>query len=128
MPSTLTLSEAAHEFLSLRRIAVIGVSRDSAQPANLIFRRLRETQHEVFAVNASADEVEDVPAYPVVGAIPGGVEGAVIVPPPHQTAVVMQQCIDADVAQVWIHRGIGPGSSSPLAVDLGRAHGVRVIP
>ena len=40
------------------RIAVAGVSRDSKQPANLIYRRLRATGHEVFAVDPNADEVE----------------------------------------------------------------------
>jgi CoA binding domain len=52
----ITLDEAANEFLARRRIAVAGVSRDTKQPANLIYRRLRDTGHEVFAVNPSAEE------------------------------------------------------------------------
>ena len=43
-----TLREAAEQFLSQNRIAVAGVSRDSKQPANLIYRRLRDTDHQVF--------------------------------------------------------------------------------
>ena len=42
------LSAAADEFLAQRRIAVAGVSRDPKQPANLIYRRLRDTGHEVY--------------------------------------------------------------------------------
>ena len=38
-----TLRQAADDFLSQHRIAVAGVSRDSKQPANLIYRRLRDT-------------------------------------------------------------------------------------
>ena len=38
-----TLREAADEFLDQHRIAVAGVSRDEKQPANLIYRRLRDT-------------------------------------------------------------------------------------
>lgn len=45
-----TLREAAEEFLDKKRIAVAGVSRDPKQPANLIYRRLRDTGHDVFAV------------------------------------------------------------------------------
>jgi predicted CoA-binding protein len=41
-----TLREAADEFLAQRRIAVAGVSRDTKQPANLVYRRLRDTGHE----------------------------------------------------------------------------------
>ena len=57
-----TLREAAEEFLAQSRIAVAGVSRDSKQPANLIYRRLRDTGHEVFAVNPNAAEVEGAAA------------------------------------------------------------------
>jgi predicted CoA-binding protein len=42
-----SLKQAADEFLSQHRIAVAGVSRDSKQPANLIYRRLRDTGHDV---------------------------------------------------------------------------------
>ena len=37
-----TLRDAAAEFLAQDRIAVAGVSRDEKQPANLIYRRLRD--------------------------------------------------------------------------------------
>ena len=58
-----TLRDAADEFLAQHRIAVAGVSRDAKQPANLIYRRLRDTGHEVFAVNPNAGEVEGDPCY-----------------------------------------------------------------
>ena len=41
-----TLRDVAEEFLSHRRLAVAGVSRDSRQPANLIYRRLRAAGHK----------------------------------------------------------------------------------
>ena len=53
-----TLREAADEFLAQHRIAVAGVSRDGKQSANLIYRRLKDSGHEVFAVNPNADTVE----------------------------------------------------------------------
>src|SRR3712207_8707403 len=43
---------------------------DTRQPANLIYRRLRDTGHEVFAVNPNADEVEGDPCYPSITALP----------------------------------------------------------
>lgn len=51
-----SLREAADEFLSQRRIAVAGVSRDARQPANLVYRRLRQAGHDVFAVNPNATQ------------------------------------------------------------------------
>ena len=123
-----TLSEAAEEFLAQQRIAVAGVSRDPKQPANLIYRRLRDTGHAVFAVNPNAETVEGDPAFRSVSSIPGGVDGVVVVTPPKATDAVVDDAIAAGVPRVWLHRGIGPGSSSATAVATSYEKGVRVIP
>ena len=49
------------EFLSGKRFAVAGVSRDPNQAANAVFRKLRGSGFEVFAVNPNASEVESGP-------------------------------------------------------------------
>jgi predicted CoA-binding protein len=123
-----TLKEAAEEFLSHRRIAVAGVSRDEKQPANLIYRRLRDRGYEVFAVNPNADEIEGEPCFHTVAEIPAGVDGVVVVTPPNATEGVVRECADAGVERVWIHRGMGPGSASDAAVEHGRARHMTVIP
>jgi predicted CoA-binding protein len=127
LPST-TLREAAQEFLAQKRIAVAGVSRDPEQPANLIYRRLRDTGHEVFAVNPNAEEVEGDACFAAVTDIPGGVDGAVVVTPPGAAPAVVADCAAAGVPRVWLHRGLGPGSSSEEAVAACRQHGIAVIP
>ncbi len=123
-----TLHESADEFLAQHRIAVAGVSRDSKQPANLIYRRLRATGHEVFAVNPNATEVEGDRCYASVSAIPEGVDGCVIVTPAKAAKDVVADCATAGVHRVWLHRGIGPGSTSEEAVELCHERGIDVIP
>jgi hypothetical protein len=125
MPS---LREAAAEFLEQPRIAVAGVSRDPKQPANLVYRRLRATGHEVFAINPNAQEVEGDRAYAGVADLPGPVDGVVVVTPPEAALDVVADCVAAAVPRVWLHRGLGPGSSSQAAVALAREHGIAVIP
>ena len=123
----LTLKQAADEFLAQKRIAVAGVSRDTKQPANLIFRRLRDTGHEVFAVNPKAEEVEGVRAYARVTEIPAPVDGVVVVTPADAARDVAADCAAAGVPRVWLHRGVGPGSVSDDAVAFCREHGIEVI-
>lgn len=123
-----TLREAADEFLDQKRIAVAGVSRDSKQPANLVFRRLRDTGHQVFAVNPNAREVEGTRAFASVRSIDGGVDGVVVVTPPEVATQIVADCAAAGVPRVWLHRGLGPGSVSEEAIALGRQHGISVIP
>ncbi len=124
----ITLHEAADEFLSQRRIAVAGVSRDSKQPANLIYRRLRDTGHETFAVNPGAEELEGDRCYASVRTIPDGVDGVVIVTPADQALRVAEDCVAAHVPRVWLHRGIGRGSSSSDTVRFCRENNISVIP
>lgn len=118
---------AVQRFLAQRRIAVAGVSRQPDQPANLIFRRLRATGHEVFAVNPAAQEVEGEPCWPRLAAIPGGVGAVMVVTPLAAAAGVVAETADLGIRHVWLHRGIGPGSLSEEAVRLGRERGLDVI-
>lgn len=124
-----TLREAAEEFLAAKRIGVAGVSRDSRQPANLIYRRLRASGHEVYAINPATDTVEDGDrCFPSVDAVPAELEGVVVVTPARACIDAVAECARAGVPRVWIHRGMGPGSSSEQAVVLAREHGIDVIP
>jgi predicted CoA-binding protein len=127
MPAT-RLRDAAEEFLAQRRIAVAGVSRDPKQPANLIYRRLRDSGHEVFAINPNALEVEGDHSYARVIDVPGRLDGVVVVTPADVAPSVVDDCASAGVARVWLHRGMGPGSLSDEAVERCREHGIDVIP
>ena len=70
-----TIKEAASEFLTNKRVAVTGVSRQpSGHGSNVVYQRLRQRGYEVFAVNPNADEVEGDPCYHDLRSIPGGVD------------------------------------------------------
>ncbi len=120
--------QAAEQFLAHRRIAVTGVSRSpQGHGSNIVYQRLRERGYEVFAVNPSGSDVEGDPSYPRLAAIPGGVEAVVIGTSPAHATSTMQECIDLEIKQVWMHRSFGGGSVSPEATQLGRQHGITVI-
>jgi len=124
---TTTLKSAAEEFLAQKRIAVAGVSRDTKQQANLIYRRLRDSGHEVFAVNPNADEVEGDRAYHDLTSVPGPIGGVVIGTGPAHAEGTVRECVDLGIDRVWMHRGPGAGSVSAEAAAYGREHGVTVI-
>lgn len=115
------------EFIDARRIVVAGVSRDPNQPANHIFRRLRDSGHDVVAVNPAAGQVEGGACWPDVRAVPGPVDGVVIATPPSAAADVVRACAERGVPRVWMHRSFGEGSVSEEAVALCREHGIRAV-
>ena len=127
---TATLDTKVHEFLAQKRIAVAGVSRNNTQHpvGNLIYRRLKTTGHDVFAVNPQMRTFEGDRCYPDLKSIPGGVDGVVIITRPETTARIVRDCNDAGVPRVWMHQSLLKGSSvSPEAVDYCRQHGISVI-
>jgi predicted CoA-binding protein len=128
--TTVKIQDAAETFLHHRRIAVAGVSREEGgtHGGNVVYGRLKERGYEAYAINPNAETVEGGdPAYPDVGSIPGGVDAVVIATTPGVAPEVMQQCIDAGIRDVWMHRAFGAGSVSDEATNLGRANGVTVI-
>jgi len=118
------------EFLAQKRIAVAGVSREKNghSAANLIYRRLKTTGHDVFAVNPHMPTFDGDRCYDGVKAIPGGVDGVVIVTRPETTEQIVRECGDAGVHRVWMHQSIGKATSaSPAAIEYCRHHDISVI-
>ncbi len=126
-----TLDVRARDFLAQKRIAVAGVSRtQSAHPVgNLIYRRLKDTGHEVFAVNPNMETFEGDTCYPDLKSIPGGVDGVVIVTRPQLTDGIVRQCAETGVRRVWMHQSFSKATASVSrpAVEFCRQHDISVI-
>jgi predicted CoA-binding protein len=122
-----SLPKPVAEFLAGKRIAVAGVSRDSRQAANAVYRKLLQAGHEVFPVNPNAAEVEGTACYPSVAEIPGPVDGVVVATHPRQAVDVVRQCAARGIGRVWFHRSFGDGSVSLEAVRECAALGLTAL-
>ena len=129
--TTTTLDAKVHDFLAQKRIAVAGVSRDKSHHpvGNLIYRRLKTTGHEVFAVNPHMQTFQGGRCYPNLRSIPGGVDGVVIITRPEVTEQIVRDCHDAGIRRVWMHQSLAKGSTSVSAdaVEYCRQHDINVI-
>jgi predicted CoA-binding protein len=72
--------------------------------------------------------VEGDECYADVASIPRGVDGVFIATHPDVTSTIVEQCRQAGVGQVWMHRSFGQGSVSEVAVELCKESGISVIP
>jgi len=121
------LPESVAEFLSGKRLAVAGVSRNRAQAANAIYRKLRSSGYQVFAVNPNAAEVEGTVCYPDLGSVPEKLDGVVMAAHPRVAVDLVRQCAEAGIPRVWFHRSFGEGSVSLDAIRECENRGVRYI-
>jgi predicted CoA-binding protein len=122
-----SMPQSVADFLAGQRIVVAGVSRSGSAPANAIFRKLRDSGHEVIPVNPNATEVEGQPCYPDVGSVPGPVHGVIVATHPSVSAAVARAALERGVRHIWFHRSFGSGSVAPEALQECRAHAVEPI-
>lgn len=125
-----TFTEMGQEFLTQKRIAVAGVSRTPQNTANAIYRKLRDEGYEVFPVNPHADEVEGDRCYASVRAIPGRLDGALLVTRPESTDQLVRDCAAAGVPRVWMHENAFFKSGTSVSEDAAafcRENGISVI-
>jgi predicted CoA-binding protein len=115
------------EFLSLRRIAMPGTSRNPKHFSRLLFTELRNRGYDVTPVNPSAAEIDGVRCVASVRDITPPVEGALVLTPAEQTRAVLEDCQAAGIRSVWLYRAFGPGAVSDAALEYAGEHRMRVV-
>lgn len=93
------------EFLQLRNIAVVGVSRNKDKFGNMIYRELRSAGYEVMAVNPNADMVEGDRCYAGLGALPVKPDGIILVVPPVQGIEIVEDAARSGIRNIWVQPG-----------------------
>lgn len=127
MATAVTTLNQIDGFWQLKRIAVVGVSRDPKHFSNDVWRELAKRGYDLVAVNPRATDVNGQTCYPRLQDVTPPVEGALVMTPPRVTEQVVRDCVDAGVQHVWLHRGGGVGAVSPAAVDFAVQHGLDVV-
>jgi predicted CoA-binding protein len=130
------IDNMVQDFLSQKKIAVVGVSDKRDTGCNLNYRKFKDTGYQVYAVNPRISEFEGDPCYPDLKSIPEKPDAVFILASPKVTDQVVQQCVDLGIKHVWMHcmMGTRPGlvqsmtSVSQDAVQVCRENGIQVIP
>ena len=110
-------------FLSNRRIAVAGVSRDQKKFGFQVFKMLREKGFEVYPINPSADEIDGVPCFRSVGALPLNVHNLLVLTPKKQTKDLVAEALAKGIDSIWIQQM----SDTPEAIELARSRPVNLV-
>lgn len=93
------------EFLKLKRIAVVGVSRDKRHFSRMVFRAFAERGYDVVPVNPAGGEMEGRRCFAAVGEIEPAVEGALVMVPAAASAAAAAECRQAGIAKLWVYKG-----------------------
>src|SRR5262245_21478433 len=110
-------------FLSGKRFAVVGASRDREKYGNKVLRTYQQNNLEVVPINPGGGDIEGLPSYPDLASLPEPVDGVSIITPPKVTEKVVEQALALGIKQIWMQ----PGAESPQSVDAATKAGANVI-
>jgi len=108
-------------FLSLHRIAMIGVSQDPKHFSRAVYRAWRERGYDVVPVNPNAREVETAFCSRSPQEIAAPVEGALLLTPAAASEDAVKDCAAAGIRRVWLYR------RSPAAEAFCAKNGIDFI-
>lgn len=116
-------------FLRLRRIAVVGVSRNDKTDSRFLWKELKKRGYDLVPVNPNAETIDGVPSHRDIASIDPPPEGVLLMVPAQQSLEAVQQAVGCGVKSIWFYRGAGGrGSVSPEAVELATKSGCDVVP
>ncbi len=124
MPSTLKQVDA---FLGLKRIAVVGVSRNPKETSYTLWQELRQRRYDAVPVNPATTEIDGRTCYPSVRDIDPPVEGALIVTTAKVAEQVLEECAVARIKRVWLYQGLGGGATTAETIDKAERLGLDAV-
>jgi len=122
------LHDEIREFLSGKRIAIVGLSHEPADFSCAILEKLEVAGFEVFGVNPKLEADPEQRRYKDLRSIPvRPVDGVLLTTPPDAALEIAKECADLGIPRVWMHQGFGQGSTSTDATVFCKANGIHVI-
>lgn len=115
------------EFLSQKRFAIVGVSRNPKEFSHKLFIEFLKRGYEAIPVNPKAVRIAGLRCHGTVCSIQPPVWAALLLTPAHMNGWVIKTCIQAGIHCVWMHRGEGAGAVDARAVELCQGNGIKVI-
>jgi len=119
----MTTVQQVCEFLSERRLALVGASRSGASFGNTVLKELKNKGYEILPVHPEADVVDGMDCRRRLSELPGDVTALVVVVPPTETERVVEDAARVGLKRVWLQQG----AESPEAIDSCRRHGIDVV-
>ncbi len=101
----MTTRSDVENFISLDRMAIVGVSRSGNKFGNNTFRELTAHGYKLYPIHPEAQTLEGVPAYKDFASLPEKVDGLIVIVPPAQTEKIVRDAAAAGIKHIWFQQG-----------------------
>ena len=119
MESDSHTDEQILDILSLKKIAVIGMSKHSSKAAHYVPKYLIDNGYDITPVNPTAEKILDVTCYDSISEIDADVDIIDVFRPSEQISSIICDCIEKKPKVIWLQEGIHDFESEELARKAG---------
>ncbi len=93
------------QFLSSKRIAVVGMSRSGKKFGNMAAKELKAKGYEIFSVHPETKEIDGMTCYPDLKSLSGKVDAVWISIPPKNVSPVLENASLIGLKNIWLQQG-----------------------
>jgi len=111
------------EILSLKKIVVVGMSKNSSKAAHYVPKYLSENGYDVTPVNPTTSEILGKKCYSSISEIDEEIDIIDVFRPSDQVLPIIQEAIKKKPKVIWLQEGIHDSE----AEDLAKKAGIKVI-
>ena len=115
--------EEIKQIFSLKKIAVIGMSKHAAKAAHFVPKYLTEQGFDITPVNPNADEILGEKSYPNISTLNHPIDIVDVFRPSEQVLPIVQDAIKLKPKVIWLQQGI----HNAEAEELARSNGIMVV-
>jgi predicted CoA-binding protein len=109
--------------MKARTVAIIGASSNPTKFGNKAVRVFKERGYRVFPINLKATEIEGLPAFPSISAIPERPDMVSVYLPPAVLLEVLPEIAAKGCDELWLN----PGTESPEVIAEAERLGLNII-
>lgn len=110
-------------FLSLKKVAVIGISRSESKAAHFVPKYLSENGFDIIPVNPNSNEILSKKCYKEITEVEGDIDIVDIFRPSEDVLPFVRDAIKKNPKVIWLQEGI----HNEEAENLAREHGIDVV-
>lgn len=115
--------EEIRDILSLKKVAVIGMSKNSSKAAHYVPKYLSDNGYDITPVNPTTDEILGKKCYDSVSEIDEPIDIVDVFRPSDEVLPFVQEAIKKKPKVIWLQEGI----HNAEAEELARKEGIQVV-
>jgi uncharacterized protein len=110
-------------FLSTKKIAIAGVSRNPKKFGYTVFKELAQKGFDVYPINPNTDFVGGTPCFKSISALPSDIKNLLILTPKDQTTGLVRKAVSHGISGIWIQQM----SETPEAMQFAEDNKINLI-